>query len=88
VDVLVQRAPVESAMGKVMEHVLKHEEEGDLGGHEGQWSEGNLVCCHAEVAADRVEEVDQREFAGEVGEENDLCALPDLSIGNGLALQT
>jgi hypothetical protein len=87
VDVLVQRTPVQSAVRPVVEHVLKHEEERDLRRHDRKGREGDLVRRHAEVAADGVEEVDQGELAGEVGEEDDLCALEDLSAGDGFVLR-
>ena len=84
--VLVQRAPVQGAVRKVVERVLEHEKEGDLGGHEGDGREGDLVRGHAKVAADRVEQVDEGEFAGKVGEEDDFGALPDLSVGYAFLL--
>jgi hypothetical protein len=61
-----------------VEHVLKHEEGGDLGTHEPERAEGDLVGSHAKVAADGVEEPDEGGLAGEVSEENRLCKLPDL----------
>lgn len=67
----------------VVEHVLKDEEEGDLASHEPDGAEWNLVGSHAKIAADWVEEPNQRCLAGEVGEKNDLCALPDL-LGSDL----
>jgi hypothetical protein len=87
VDVLVERTPVQSAVRPVVEHVLKHEEEGDLRRHDRKRREGDLVRRHAKVAADGVEEVDQGELAGEVGEEDDLGALEDLSAGDGFVLR-
>lgn len=86
VDVLVQRAPVKRAVRPVVERVLEDEEEGDLGEHERDRGERNLVGRHAKVAADRVEEVDQWELAGEVREEDVLGARPNLLFGDVLVL--
>ena len=86
VDVLVQRAPVQGSVGPVVERVLEDEEEGDLGEHERNRGERNLVSRHAKVAADRVEEVDQRELAREVRKEDVLGASPDLLLGDVLVL--
>lgn len=86
VDVLVQRAPVQGSVGPVVERVLEDEEEGDLSEHERNRGERNLVGRHAKVAADRVEEVDQRKLACEVREENVLGASPNLLLGDVLVL--
>ena len=80
VDILVQRSPVQSPVRKVVKHVFKHKEECDLRGHEGDGRKGDLVSRHAEITADRVEQVDEWEFAGEMGEEDDFGAFPDLGV--------
>lgn len=84
VDVLVEGAVVETTVRPVVEHVLKDEEEGDLRGHEPWRAEGHLVGRHAKVAADGVEEPDERGLAGKVGEEDDLAELPDLRVREAL----
>lgn len=73
-------------MGPVVERVLEDEEERDLSQHDRDGSEGDLESRHAEVAADRVEEVDEGELAGEVGQENILGASPDLLVRDLLVL--
>jgi hypothetical protein len=83
VNVLVQGAPVESAVGPVVEHVLEDKEDSDLCGHEPDVGERHLKGSHAKVAADGVEEPDEGGLAGEVGDEDDLGHLPDLG-GGGL----
>ena len=82
VDVLVKRTPVQSAVRKVVEKVFKNKEKGDLSGHERERRKWDLVCRHTKVAADGVEEVDQREFASKVGQEDDFGTLPDLGVGD------
>jgi len=74
--VLVQRAPMKCSMGPIMEHVFEDEKECNLCSHLPRGSEGNLVCGHAKVLANRVEDKDQGEFAKEVGQENDFQAVP------------
>lgn len=86
VDILVKRTPMKRPMCPVVEHVLEDEEERELSCHEGDRGERNLVCGHAEVAADRVEEVDQGELAGEVGDEDDFGAFPELGVGDVFVL--
>ncbi len=87
VDMLVQRTPMQCPVKPIMVHVLKDEEEGDLGEHEGDRRERDLVGGHAEVATDRVEGEDQGEFDGEVGDEDDFDALPDLCGSDVLVLR-
>lgn len=87
VDVLVKRTPVQSPVRPVVKHILKDEEEGDLSGHQERRGEGHLVCRHAEVAADRVKEVNEGEFAGEMGDEYDFGAFPDLLLRDRLVLR-
>lgn len=82
VDVLVQRTPVESPMGPVVEHVLKYEEECDLGRHESPRREWYLVSGHAKVGAHGVEEPDERGFAGNVCPQYHLGHLPHLRWGS------
>ena len=82
VNVLVERTPVERAVGPVVEHVLEHKEKGNLRGHEPRRGEGNLISRHAKVAADRVEEPDERGLAGKVGNEDHLGHLPHLRRGD------
>lgn len=84
VNVLVKGTPVKSAVGPVVEHVLKDEEGGDLGTHEPDRGEWHFVGSHAKVAADRVEQPDEWRLAGDVGENDDLGHLPNLSVGNVL----
>lgn len=60
VDVLVQRAPVESAVGEEVEHILEDEEDGDLHSLLLPRREGHLPGRHAEVLSHRVEEPDLR----------------------------
>lgn len=75
VDVLVQRAPVQGAVQPVVPRVLEHEEDGDLVGHGEEGGEGD-GGCQAEVLGHRVEEPDLGELDGEVGEEDELGAVP------------
>lgn len=84
VDVLVERTPMQSPMCPVVEHILEDKEEGYLCEHKGNRGERDLVGGHAEVAADGMEEVDEGEFAGEVGDEYDFGAFPNLSRSNVL----
>lgn len=86
VNVLVKRSPVERSVGKVVERVLEDEEKGDLSEHEGKWGKGDFVCRHAEIAGDRVEEVDQGEFASKVCEEDVFGTCPDLFVGDVFVL--
>lgn len=86
VDVLVQRSPVKRSVRKVVERVFKDEEEGELSEHHRNRSERNLVGRHAEVAADRVEKVDEREFAGKVGDQDVFGAGPELLVRYVLVL--
>jgi hypothetical protein len=69
-----------------VEHVLKDKEACDLSRHESDGRKRHLVRRHAKVAADGVEEVDEGEFAGEVSEEDDFGAFPDLCAGDGFVL--
>lgn len=84
VYVLVKVLGVQSSMSPEVEHVFEEEEECDLGRHQPNWRKRHLVRRHAKVAANRMKQVDERELAGEVGEENDLGAVPDLSVGDCL----
>lgn len=86
VNVFVQWPPVECPVRKVVEGIFKHEKECNLRGHQAEGRKGHLVGGHAEIAADGVEEVDEGEFAGEVGEEDDFGAFPDLGVGYALFL--
>ena len=58
VDVLVERAPVQRLVHEEVEHVLKHEEEEDLGELLLPRREGHLPGRHAEVLRERVEQPD------------------------------
>ncbi len=87
VDILVQWTPVQSPMCPIMEHVLKDEEEGELSEHEGDRGEGDFVGRHAEVTTDWVEEIDEREFTSEVGDEDDFGAFPNLGSGDVFVLR-
>lgn len=71
-------------MSPEVEHVLEEEEGCNLGRHQPNWGEWHLVCRHAKVAANRMEQVDEREFAGEVSEKDDFGAVPDISIRHRL----
>jgi hypothetical protein len=71
---------------KVVEGIFKDEKECNLRRHQAEGRKRHLVGSHAEIAADGVEEVDEGEFAGEVGEEDDFGAFPDLGVGYALFL--
>lgn len=85
-NVLVQRTPVQRPVCPVVEHVLKDKETRDLRRHKSDRREGHLVRRHAKVAANRVEEVNQGEFARKVREEDDFGAFPYLGRGDGFVL--
>lgn len=85
VDVLVEGSPVEATVSPVVEHVLKDKEESNLTGHDVDWREWHLVGGHAKVGADGVEQPDEGGFTCKVGEEDDLCALPDLGVRDCLS---
>jgi len=70
-------------MRPIMEHILKHEKASYLRGHQTNRRKGNLVSRHAEITADRVEEIYQWEFAGEVGDKDDFGTFPDLGRSYG-----
>ena len=86
VDVLVQRSPVKRSVRKVVERVFKDEEESELSKHHRDRGERDLVGRHAEVATDRVEKIDEREFAGEVGDQDVFGAGPKLLVRYVLVL--
>lgn len=75
VDAAIERAPVHGAMRPVMPGVLDDEEDGDVKGHlpEGGKRDASI---HAEVDSHWVEDPDLWEFDGEVGEEDELRAVP------------
>jgi len=77
---------MKSPMSPVMVHILEDEEACDLSEHEWNGGERNFVSGHAEVATDRVKDVDQREFAGEVGEEDHFGTFPKLGRGDVFVL--
>jgi hypothetical protein len=58
VNVLVEGTVVQSSVGKVVEHVLKDEEEGDLRQHGGQCGEGDGVSGESKVFCQWVETPD------------------------------
>ena len=58
VDVLVERAPVQRAVGKEVAHVLEDEEERELGELQLPRGEGHLPGRHAEELGHGVEEPD------------------------------
>ena len=74
-------------MCPVVIHILKHEEESDLGQHEGERCEGDLIGLHAEVAAYGVKEVDEGEFGAEVDDEDVFGGIPHLGRGDFFVLQ-
>ena len=78
VNVFIQRTPVEGTMEPIVVHVLEDEKECDLGEHERNRRKRDLVSRHAEETADRVEDEDDWQFAGEVCDQHDLSALPYL----------
>jgi hypothetical protein len=78
---------VQRPVRKVVERIFKHKEKGNLCGHQANGREWHLIRRHAKVAADRVEEVDEGEFAGKVGEEDDFGAFPDLGVGDAFLLK-
>lgn len=81
---LVKVLGVQGSVCPVVEGVFEDKEYGDLHTHQPDWRKRHLVCRHSKVAANRVEQVDQRELAGEVSEEDDLGTVPDLSVGDCL----
>lgn len=85
VDVLVQWAPVHSAVHPVVPGVFEDEEDGDLVGHGPDGGEGN-TGLKAAVLRHGVEEPDLREFDGEVGDEDEFCAFPLFFCGGHLLL--
>ena len=66
----------ELELTKIVEHVLKDEEESNLGNDGLQGGEGDLPCRHAEELSHRVEEPDLGEFDSEVAEKYEAGALP------------
>jgi hypothetical protein len=87
VNVPVERAVVQSLMGKVMKGVLKDEEEGDLGGHGLPAGEGNLPGLHAAGLSKGVEEPDLGELDRKMREKDELGAFPLLFCRRNFALQ-
>jgi hypothetical protein len=64
-----------------MEHILENEKARTLSSHKAYRRKGDLVRRHSEVTADRVEEVNEGEFAGKVGDKDDFGAFPNLGGG-------
>lgn len=75
VDAAVERAPVHGTMGPVVPGVLDDEEDGDVEHHLPERGERD-ASVHAEVDSHWVEDPDLWEFDGEVGEEDELGAVP------------
>ena len=69
VNVLVERAPVQRAVPKEVEHVLKDEKKCNLQELLLLWGEGQLPSSHAECLSLRVEEPDLRDVGGKEGEQ-------------------
>lgn len=69
VDVLVERAVVQSAVEPVVPGVFHDEEDGDLVGHLEPGREGDTVV-HAKVHGNGVEEPDLRELDGDVADKD------------------
>lgn len=80
VDHLVEARGVQGAVQPVVPCVFHDEEDGDLVGHGEEGGEGHSGGEAAELG-ERVEEPDLGEFDCEVGEEDELSAVP--LFGNG-----
>ena len=74
-------------MCPVVIHILEHEEESDLGQHDRERCEGDLICLHTEVAAYGEKEVDEGEFGAEVDNENVFGGSPHLGRGDLFVLR-
>lgn len=84
VDVLVENAVVQTAVGPVVERVLKDEEESDLPCHLEVARKWHLVGRETEVFANRVEAPDLGELDGEVTEKDETSAAPLLRSARDL----
>lgn len=73
------------AVHPVVPGVFKNEEDSNLVGHGEERGEG-YAGLETEVLRHGVEEPDLREFDGEVGDEDELRALPLFSCGGDLLL--
>ena len=86
VNVFVERTPVKSSVSPVVESVLEHKEKGNLSEHKRKRGEWDFISRHPEITTDGVEEVDEGEFAGKVGQKDVFGASPDLGTGDFLLL--
>lgn len=85
VDVLVEWTPMHSTVIPVMPGILQDKKDGDLQADRlPAWERNSRV--HPEVFCHWVEEIDLREFDGEVAEEDEFRACPLLGGGGDLAL--
>jgi hypothetical protein len=86
VDVLVERAPVQCAVGPVVPGILKDKKYSDVESH-GLPTRKRNACVHAAEFRHWVEKPDLRKLDGKVAEENEFRTLPLLGrCGNLLVL--